>query len=61
MKKPKLPRVPLPRQTGGFHTPKTKRKPKHRKPLDADLEERAQQILDDLMANPIKRIGLWCK
>lgn len=38
-RKPKLPRVPLPRQTGGRHEDKTKRplrKQKHRPPPTAD-------------------------
>jgi hypothetical protein len=38
-RKPKLPRAPLPRQTGGMHEDKTKRpirKQKHRKPAQED-------------------------
>jgi hypothetical protein len=38
-RKPKLPRVPLPRQTGGRHEDKTKRplrKQKHRAPPASD-------------------------
>jgi hypothetical protein len=37
--KPRLPRAPLPRQTGGIHEDKSKRpfrKEKHRKPPDAE-------------------------
>ncbi len=38
-KKPRLPRAPLPRQTGGLHEDKTKRpvrKQKHRRPPSSD-------------------------
>ncbi len=37
--KPRLPRAPLPRQTGGLHEDKTKRpvrKQKHRRPPSSD-------------------------
>ena len=37
-KKPTLPRVPLPRQTGGVHEDKTKRPWRRRKHKKADTE-----------------------
>jgi hypothetical protein len=37
-KKPKLPRVPLPRQTGGVHEDKSKRPWRRRKHKKGDLD-----------------------
>ncbi|MGE3341560.1 MAG: hypothetical protein AB7J46_06725 [Candidatus Altimarinota bacterium] len=45
-KKPKLPRVPLPRQTGGAHQLKTKKKPKHKK----------TQLLEDIEGPQIVQV-----